>query len=57
MTMEEAMTVRMRHGTRTGSDVLLYKNLKDVHCLEGVGVWSEWGEAGERFHAQGERCE
>ena len=35
--MEEAMTVRMRHGTRTGSDVLLYKNLKDLYI-----VWKEW---------------
>ncbi len=35
--MEEAMTVRMRHGTRTGSDVLLYKNPKDL-CI----VWKEW---------------
>ena len=38
MTMDEAMTVRMRHGTRTGSDVLLYKNAKDLYI-----VWKEWG--------------
>ena len=33
MTMEEAMTVRMRHGTRTGSDFLLYKNPKDLYIV------------------------
>ena len=36
-TVEEVMTVRMRHGTRTGSDVLLYKNPKDLYI-----VWKEW---------------
>ncbi len=36
--MEEAMTVRMRCGTRTGSDVLLYKKSKDLYI-----VWKEWG--------------
>ena len=35
--MDEAMTVRMRHGTMTGSDVLLYKNPKDLYI-----VWKEW---------------
>ncbi len=34
---EEAMTARMRHGTRTGSDVLLFKNPKDLYF-----VWKEW---------------
>ena len=37
MTMEEDMTVRMRHRTRTGSDVMLYKNPKDLYI-----VWKEW---------------
>ena len=31
------MRVRMRHGMRTGSDVLLYKNPKDLYI-----VWKEW---------------
>ena len=33
MTMKEAMTGRMRHGTRTGSDVLLYKNPNDLYTV------------------------
>jgi hypothetical protein len=36
-TREEAMTARMRRGTRTGSDVLLFKNPKDLYF-----VWKEW---------------